>query len=268
MKPPHVRRGVALAVALAALAAAEARAQALSLDEATRCLERNAPRKTLSFKADFAKVDRLGGERKSRATVLGKQLADGLRRVVMRFDKPADVRGTAMLMIESKDGPSDFYVYSPDDRKVRRVAGRSNSGLFGTDFSYDDFENWRSFQRTGKSERLPDAEVSGRAVYVVTSVPPGTAEAPATYEKVVTSVDRETCVILQVESFETGGRLRKVLRADPAHVQKVGEVYIGEAIELEDVVEQTHTVVKLDDVKLDTEIPDSRFSPKDLSSSN
>ena len=266
MARPHVGMRVALALALAAFATGEARAQALSLDEATSCLERNTPKKTLSFKADFVKVDRLGGERKSRATVLGKQLADGLRRVVMRFDKPTDVRGTAMLMIESKDGPSDFYVYSPDDRKVRRVAGRSNSGLFGTDFSYDDFENWRSFQRTGKAERLRDGEVSGRAVYVVSSVPPGTAEAPATYEKVITSVDRETCVILQVESFEPGGRLRKVLRADPAHVQKIGTLYVAGAVELEDVVDQTHTNVKLDEVKLDVDIPDGRFRPTDLSS--
>jgi len=267
MRRPHVGMGVALALALATLATADARAQALSLDEATSCLERNAPKKTLSFRADFAKVDRLGGERKSRATVIGKQLADGLRRVVMRFEKPTDVRGTAMLMIESKDGPSDFYVYSPDDRRVRRVAGRSNSGLFGTDFSYDDFENWRSFHRVGKSERLPDAEVSGRAVYVVSSVPPGTPENPPTYEKVVTSVDRETCVILQVESFEPGGRLRKVLRADPAQVHKVGAVYISGLVELEDVVDQTHTIVKVDEVKLDADIPDGRFRPADLSGS-
>jgi hypothetical protein len=264
MARPHVGKGVALALALAALATAEARAQGLSLEEATSCLERNAPKKTLSFRADFVKVDRLGGERKSRATVLGKLLPDGLRRVVLRFDKPVDIRGTAMLMIEAKEGPSDFYVWSPDDRKVRRVASRSNGGLFGTDFSYDDFENWRSFQRTGKSERLPDAEVAKRAVYVVSSAP--SSQEASAYEKIVTSVDRETCVVLQVDSFEHGGRLRKVLRADPTKVQKVGSLYIAGALELEDVIDQTHTKVKLDEVKLDVDIPDNRFRPTDLSS--
>ena len=218
MARPHVGMGVALAVVVrSARRRAEARAQALSLEEATKCLERNAPKKTLSFRAEFVKVDRVGGERKSRATVLGKKLADGLRRVVLRFDKPPDVRGTAMLMIEAKEGPSDFYVFSPDDRRVRRVASRGSGGLFGTDFSYDDFENWRSFQRSGKAERLPDATVAERAVYVVSSVP--TSQEASAYEKIVTSVDRETCVVLQVDSFEPGGRLRKVLRADPTQVQ-------------------------------------------------
>ena len=264
MARPHVGIGVALALALAVLATAEARAQGLPLEEATKCLERNAPKKTLSFRADFAKVDRLGGERKSRATVLGKKFADGLRRVVLRFDKPTDIRGTAMLMLEAKEGPSDFYVYSPDDRKVRRVASRGGGGLFGTDFSYDDFENWRSFQRTGKAERLPDATVGERAVYVVSTIP-ASPEASA-YEKIVTSVDRETCVVLQVDSFETGGRLRKVLRADPTKVQQVGSFYIAGALELEDVIDQTHTKVKVDEVKLDVDIPDGRFRPTDLAS--
>ena len=256
--------GIALAVAIAVLASAGARAQTLSLEEATKCLERNAPKKTLSFRAEFVKVDRVGGERKSRATVLGKKLADGLRRVVLRFDKPPEVRGTAMLMIEAKEGPSDFYVFSQDDRRVRRVASRGSGGLFGTDFSYDDFENWRSFQRSGKAERLPDATVARRAVYVLSSVP-GSQEVSA-YEKIVTSVDRETCVVLQVDSFEPGGRLRKVLRADPTKVQQIGELYIAGALELEDVIDQTHTVVKVDEVKLDVDIPDGRFRPADLSS--
>ena len=144
------------------------------------------------------------------------------------------------------------------------MASRGNGGLFGTDFSYDDFENWRSFQRSGKAERLPDAIVAERAVYVVSSVP-GSQEVSA-YEKIVTSVDRETCVVLQVDSFEPGGRLRKVLRADPTKVQQVGELYIAGALELEDVVDQTHTKVKVDEVKLDVDIPDGRFRPADLSS--
>jgi len=167
-------------------------------------------------------------------------------------------------MIEAKEGPSDFYVWSPDDRRVRRVASRSNGGLFGTDFSYDDFENWRSFQRTGKAERLPDAVVAERAVYVVSTVP--TSQEVSAYEKIVTSVDRETCVVLQVDSFEPGGRLRKVLRADPKKVQQVGEFNIAGALELEDVIDQTHTKVKVDEVKLDVDLPDGRFRPADLSS--
>ena len=94
---------------------------------------------------------------------------------------------------------------------------------------------------------------------------PGSIEASA-YEKIVTSVDRDTCVILQVDSFEPGGRLRKVLRADPAKVQTVGSLHMASSLELEDVVDQTKTKVHLDEIKLDTEIPDGRFRPAELAS--
>jgi hypothetical protein len=252
-----------VALALAA-AAPRVRAEALDMAPARACLEQNTPKTTLSFRAEFVKVDRLGGERKSRASVIGKKLDDGLRRVVLRFDRPPEVRGTAMLMIEGANAPSDFYVWTPDERRVRRIAGRSNSGLFGTDFSYDDFENWRTFQKHGHAERLPDATVGERAVYVIESAPAAGEE--SSYEKVVTSVDKETCVVLKVDSFEPGGRLRKILRADPAKVQRVGAFSIAGALELEDVVDQTRTRVKLDEVKLDAPIADGRFRPSDLSS--
>ena len=236
----------------------------LDLAPARACLEKNAPKNTIAFRAEFTKVDRVGGERTNRASVIGKQLSDGLRRIVVRFDRPPEMRGTAMLMIEGASGPSDFYVYSPDERKVRRVVGRSNSGLFGTDFTYDDFENWRSFQKHGHAERLPDATVAGRPVYVIESEP--AKDEQSSYEKVVTSVDRETCVVLQVDSFEPGGKLRKVLRADPAKVETVGALSVATALELEDMIDQTKTRVSLANVKLDTPVPDSKFRPADLSS--
>jgi hypothetical protein len=263
MARPHVGTLVALLLALAT--PLRARTEQLDMAPVRTCLERNVPKTTISFRAEFTKIDRVGGERTNRADVIGKKLDDGLRRVVLRFDRPPEMRGTAMLMIESATGPSDFYVYSPDERRVRRVSGRSNSGLFGTDFSYDDFENWRTFQKHGKATRLPDAKVANRDVYVIQSEP--AQDEQSSYERVVTSVDRETCVALEVDSFEPGGRLRKVLHADPAKVEAVGPLSVATALELEDVVDQTRTRVSLEEVKLDAPLADNRFRPTDLSSS-
>jgi len=260
--------GVALLGAprlLYAEAAAPAEAEAPNgLAEAEACAERNLPHQTLELRATFTKVDRVGGERASRAKVIGKKLEDGLHRIVLRFDRPLDVRGTAMLMIEGADGPADFYVYSPDDRRVRRVSGRNPNGLFGTDFSYDDFENWRGFAKRGKSERLPDATEADRPVYVIAGTP--APEDGSSYERVVTYVDREACVILRVDSFEPGGKLRKVLRADPASIKKTGNLSIATAIELRDVIDETSTRVAIDTLRLDVDLPDRMFRQTDLGS--
>jgi len=263
----------ALAVALAAGTRAQTPAPAPApakesgkdaADEARACAERNLPHQTLAVRATFTKVDRVGGERVSRAKVMGRKFDDGLHRVVLRFDKPPEVRGTALLMIEGANGPSDFYVWTPDERRVRRIASRGSGGLFGTDFTYDDFENWRGFSRRGQTERLPDAVEQGRAVYVLSTAP--AAEDGSIYERVTSSIDKETCVVLRIDSYEHGDRARKVLRADPASIQTVGGVSLATDVVLEDVLDQTSTRVELDDVRLDTEIPDRAFRPADLSS--
>ncbi len=234
------------------------------LAEAQACARRNLPTKTFEMRATFTKVDRVGGERVSRAKVLGKKLEDGLQRAVLRFDRPTDVRGTAMLMIENTTGPSIFYVYTPEQRRTRRISGKSSGGLFGTDFSYDDFENWRGFSKRSRAERLPDAVEAGRAVYVLAGAP--AAEDDSSYERVVSYVDRETCVVLRIDSYEPGAKLRKVFRADPASVEKTGDLSIAKALELEDILDSTRTRVAIDAIKLDVDLPDRLFRQTDLAS--
>jgi hypothetical protein len=157
------------------------------------------------MRATFTKVDRVGGERVSRAKVIGKKLGDGLQRAVLRFDRPADVRGTAMLMIENASGPSDFYVYSPDERRVRRIQGKSSGGLFGTDFSYDDFENWRGFSK--RNRRLP--RPWGQPPWHVIAGAGGRRRATS-----ASSTSTRSCVVLRIDSYETA-KLRKVCAPTP-----------------------------------------------------
>ena len=241
-----------------------AQASAGALADAQACARKNLPSRTLELRATFTKVDRVGGERVSRARVIGKKLADGLQRAVLRFDRPADVRGTAMLMIENASGPSDFYVFSPDERRTRRISGKSAGGLFGTDFSYDDFENWRGFSKRSQTQLLPDAVEAGRPVYVIAGTPANEDE--SSYERIVTYVDRETCVVLRIDSYEPGAKLRKILRADPASVEKTGDVAIAKAVELEDVLDSTRTRVAIDTIRLDADLPDRLFRQTDLAS--
>jgi len=263
MRRPNLTALIGAALLLApALGLAQAAPDPLA--EAQACARRNLPSTSLEMRATFTKVDRVGGERVSRAKVIGKKLDDGLQRAVLRFDKPIDVRGTAMLMIENPSGPSDFYVFSPDERRVRRISGRSSGGLFGTDFSYDDFENWRGFSKRSQAERLPDAVEAGRPVYVLAGTP--AAEDGSSYERVVSYIDRETCVVLRIDSYEPGAKLRKIMRADPESVENTGNVSIARAIELEDVLDTTRTRVSIDSIRLDVDLPDRLFRQTDLGS--
>ena len=232
------------------------------LAEAQACARKNLPSRTFEMRATFTKVDRVGGERVSRAKVIGKKLDDGLQRAVLRFDKPTDVRGTAMLMIENASGPSVFYVYTPEQRRTRRISGKSSGGLFGTDFSYDDFENWRGFGKRSKAERLPDAVEAGRPVYVLAGAP--AAEDDSSYERVVSYVDRETCVVLHTSLQGIGDRVLKELIVDFPDVEKQGQRWLPRKVRLRNLANDSETRLTLEKVEFELELSDRLFTQGEL----
>jgi hypothetical protein len=82
-----------------------------------------------------------GGAKRVRSTSsISKRLPNGVdQERLIRFLEPADVKGTATLMIEHSDGDDDIWIYLPALHKVRRlVASNKKDSFVGTDFSYGD----------------------------------------------------------------------------------------------------------------------------------
>ncbi len=233
------------------------------------CLERNRPERTARQHVTFTCVDRLGQRRATEAELLGKQLQDeprrGLHAARLHFTAPYDLRGSAFLINESVGRSNDMFFYSSATRMTRRVTGRATTGnLFCTDFSYEDFERWQLLNKPGHTTRLPDAELDGRPVHRIETRP--AADGGSAYQRVVTSVDRETCVALRSESFESGEQPRKVLVADSKSLLHAGAMWLATKLEMRDLRDQTHTEVSIADVEVDLDIKDREFQPSALQS--
>ena len=129
------------------------------VEEVTNCIKSNVPKQSSVQLVEFTSYDRIGGERVSRAKIYAKKLeADSTRRVLMRFTKPLEIRGSAFLAIEQDAGSPDMFLYTPEMRKVKRVTGQSGGGaLFGTDFSYEDFARWQGLLAGQTARRVPPA---------------------------------------------------------------------------------------------------------------
>jgi hypothetical protein len=233
------------------------------VDEAAQevfdCMKRNVPDKTSEQTVRFKQVDRVGGDRTSRGKILGKRKTDGLRRVKLCFTKPQDVRGSELLVIENKSRSNDMFMYSPELRKSKRIISQGAKGsVFGTDFSYEDFERWQGLEKAGDFSRLEDSFLGDRPVFVVSSKP--APEVESVYEEVVSFVDKETCVTLRSESFEPGKKLRKVLSANPEHVQRNNGIWIATEVTMRDVRDETETQVAVEDIEIDQPINDQTLS--------
>ena len=81
-----------------------------------------------------------GGAQRVRHVLLrSKRNARGESRMLMRFTKPADVRGMGFLLIEHDGGEDDRRLYIAALRRVRRISASGSGGNFmSSDFSYYD----------------------------------------------------------------------------------------------------------------------------------
>jgi hypothetical protein len=259
-----VRRRIGgTAFALISLFALRALGAPETPEEIEQCVSDNLPRKSSIQTIVFSSTDRVGAVTESRSKLYWKEFDDGLSKVMMRFIKPLDLRGAGVLMIEKKGRSPDTLMYLPAVRKTRRVSSRAAAGsLFGTDFSYEDFQRLMGMSGDSAKAREPDSEVDGRGVYVIVARPGD--DSTSAYERVVTHVDKETCVPLLTESYESGDRLRKQLVADASQITAEGEQWVARKQTITDLRDETKTDLLIEEIELEGEIHRKIFSEREL----
>jgi hypothetical protein len=257
------RRAALLTVLLLAPLAASAQTGDRSVTVVLDCLKRNVPKKSSVQTVHFTSFDRIGGSREFRGKILGKTMEDGTRRAKLCISQPPEMRGSEVLSMEVKDAAPQNFLYTTELRKAKRVTGDGAGGsLFGTDFTYEDLQRFMQLNRPESNERLDDADLEGRAVYVV-QAKPSDANASA-YTKVLSYVDKVTCVVLKSESYEVGERLRKVLTAKTEPMYQENGVTAPAEVEMKDVRDQTRTVVAIEDLEVDGDVDSRSFQVGEL----
>lgn len=250
-----------LAVGTLLAGAAVAPAAEKSADEIEQCVRKNLPSRSSVQEVSFRVNDVGGATTDSEVKIFWQQSPeDQLSKVLLRFDAPLDMRGSALLLIE-KPGRNDMFMYLPELRRVRRVTGPTLSGgMFGTDFTYSQFERLQGVARDLTVERLADAKVGDRPVWVLAHTPADDPE----FEYVKSYVTPDDCVPLRTEFFERERRLRKVLEADPAHVKPVGGHHIPHRLVMSDVVRGTSTEFQVKAIDVNAEIHRKMFTQAQL----
>ncbi|MDJ0785856.1 MAG: outer membrane lipoprotein-sorting protein [Myxococcota bacterium] len=212
------------------------------------CLDAQAPPDSSVQQVRFTSVSKTGSEREILGTVLWKRFSEKTARVLARVTAPEDVRGSAVLLIQRKDGGSDLFSYLPELRKVRRLQTTTLKGnLFGSDFTYEDFQQ---LQGMADGETVVEGEemLDQAAVWKVTRTPP--AESRSMYERVVSYIEKERCLLLKAEMWEGPERLRKVMTADVERLFDEGGVRIPRSVTLVDQKRGTRTELELLEIDL------------------
>jgi len=235
---------------------------ARSVAEVQACVERRLPAQTSAQTIELVVRDGEGEVNRARARIYWKRFEHGLAAVQLRFSEPPHRAGMAMLARERAEGDPDTYLYLPELRQTRRVPASSAAGsMFGTDFSYEDFAFLNGVRRAGATQKLPDGELDGRAVYVLETRPQG--DHPS-YERVTAYVEVERCVPLETQFFAGGGTLRKRFRVDLESIESFGELRIPMHYTMQDLEAGTETDVRVEKINPEAKLRDNLFEPLQL----
>ena len=132
--------------------------------------------------------------------------ADGDKLMII-FDRPRDVRGTAFLTYTHRSGPDDQWLFLPALKRVKRISSNNKSGPFmGSEFAYEDLASQEIEKYTYEYRR--DEVLDGRPAFVVERVP---VDSKSGYTRHVVWYDQEEYRLAKIEFYDRKDELLKTL---------------------------------------------------------
>ena len=114
------------------------------------------------------------------------------------FDKPRDVKGTALLSFTHKEGADDQWLYLPALKRVKRISSNNKSGPFmGSEFAYEDITSQEVEKYTYKFIR--DDKLDGIDVFVFERYP---TDKKSGYTRQIVWMDKAEYIARKIEFFD------------------------------------------------------------------
>jgi outer membrane lipoprotein-sorting protein len=134
---------------------------------------------------------------------------DGDKLLVV-FDTPKPIKGTALLSVSHKRAPDDQWLYLPAMKRVKKIASQNKSGPFlSSEFAYEDL----TVQEIEKfSYRfLGQGQAAGIDCFVVERTP---RDDFSGYSRQQVWIDQDELRVLRIEYFDRRDSLLKTLTID------------------------------------------------------
>jgi len=123
------------------------------------------------------------------------------------FDKPRDVKGTALLSFTHKEGADDQWLYLPALKRVKRIASDNKSGPFmGSEFAYEDITSQEVEKYTYKF--IKDDNLDNMDVFIFERYP---VDKKSGYTRQIIWMDKENYKERKIEYYDRKNSLLKTL---------------------------------------------------------
>jgi hypothetical protein len=210
-----------------------------------------------------ARIDSYGpdGAARSRSLELVESTeARGDHRTRMIYRTPADVSGAVFLRTTAPSGAAEEWIWTPQSRRARQIASdQADESGYGPELSYRDFEQLvRVLQWTDDEASATIAgeeALDGGTAAIVEVVPREHADRFVRYRL---WVEPATLRVVRAEMLDAEGAVRRRLHLRAYRVD--GDHATPTEIEIVRLPAGDKSVIRLDQVRYDTGVPDKAFS--------
>ena len=188
------------------------------------------------------------------------EVADDGDKSIMVFDRPRDLKGTAILTFTHKTAPDEQWLYLPALKRVKRISSADKSGPFmGSEFAYEDLSSQDIEKYSYKF--LRDEPLGGELCFVVERIP---TDKNSGYTKQITWVDQNEYRLQRVDYYDRKNTLLKTMVA--ADYQQYLDRY-WRPLEMVMTNHQTgkSTTLQYQNYQFRTGLQDSNFNPSAIS---
>jgi hypothetical protein len=190
---------------------------------------------------------------------------DGAENTLLRFEAPAALQGTGLLVVDKGRQVNDLWLYLPATRRVRRLAGAEKTNRFlGTEFTHEDFEDYKVEHYrfdTPRETGCPD----GGQCWVVDAQAQSAEEREASgYAGKTFWLEKESLYPVLIEYRDRDGQAVKRLEA--RNLVRHGKYWRPTEFEMINLASKRRTLLVVQKRDLDTALDDDALSQRALRS--
>ncbi len=237
--------------------------RALAGEDARKLLveaEKRHRTKTQNYAGELTVVNREGKVRRKSWKSYREGYA-GDAKILVRFTAPPEVKGVGFLSLGRPGTSADQWLYLPSMKRERRIAAQDRDASFvGTDFSYEDMEEFdhRKYDVTALGEQAVD----GQPCHVIEAKPAGKGVSSVYARKVLYL--RKDILFLVREDLWKRGEKEPGKRLSLSDIRNVGGHRVAMRLEMADFRKGSRTTVILADIAIDAPQPPGRFTLQNL----
>jgi hypothetical protein len=206
-------------------------------------------------------TEKSGAARNRTISMTTKSFPGGLEKRFIKFIDPADVRGTAMLVLDNRIISDEIWIYLPALKKTRRIVSSEK----GKSFMSSEFSNADMGSPTLTDFTSRHIEGSGfNNTWIIESVPVNDEKAEEYgYTKKVSYINMDKCQVQKMEYYNFDGEHFKTIEIKGIYSMPEGKYMVKNMI-ASNLVTNRKSEIIFSDIVGNVKVEDSYFSIQNL----